>query len=93
MKAPNLHEYMAKFGGYDKITPEGWAEWDRLNREWQQWRRDQLLAERRQSKGSNTEMPDTPMTTRVRDRHGRRILGVPSCMRAHGPCPEIWAGY
>jgi hypothetical protein len=27
--APDLQELVARFGGYDRITPEAWAEYDR----------------------------------------------------------------
>jgi hypothetical protein len=40
--APNLQNLVAAFGGYDKITPEAWAEWDRACAEYQQYRRDVL---------------------------------------------------
>jgi hypothetical protein len=36
---PDLQELIASHGGYDKITPEAWAEWDRLNAEWQERQR------------------------------------------------------
>jgi hypothetical protein len=29
-QVPNLQALVAKFGGYAKITPEAWAEWDRI---------------------------------------------------------------
>ena len=35
MAVPDLQKLIASHGGYDKITPEAWAEWDRLNAEWQ----------------------------------------------------------
>jgi len=37
--APDLQELVAHFGGYDKITPEAWAAYDRATAEWQQRRR------------------------------------------------------
>jgi hypothetical protein len=37
--APDLQELIARHGGYDKIAPEAWAEWDRLNAEWQERQR------------------------------------------------------
>jgi hypothetical protein len=43
--APNLQDLVAKHGGYDKIPPEAWAEWDRINADYQQHRRDVLLEE------------------------------------------------
>jgi len=39
MAVPDLQELIASHGGYDKITPEAWDEWDRLNVEWQERRR------------------------------------------------------
>jgi hypothetical protein len=39
---PDLHEFISRFGGYAAVTAEGWAEWDRLNAEWQQARRGGL---------------------------------------------------
>jgi hypothetical protein len=32
---PDLHEFIRRFGGYAKVTPEGWAEWDLLNAQYQ----------------------------------------------------------
>jgi hypothetical protein len=31
---PRLLDLVRKFGGYDKITPEGWADWDRETAEY-----------------------------------------------------------
>jgi hypothetical protein len=28
IRPPDLGELVERFGGYHKITPEGWAEWD-----------------------------------------------------------------
>jgi hypothetical protein len=39
MAVPDLQELIADHGGYDKIPPEAWAEWDRLNAEWQERQR------------------------------------------------------
>jgi len=36
---PDLQEVVSKHGGYDKITPEAWAEYDRAMAEWQEARR------------------------------------------------------
>ena len=37
---PDLQALVAlRFGGYDKISSEAWAEWDRQNSEWQERRR------------------------------------------------------
>jgi hypothetical protein len=43
--APNLQDLVAKHGGYDRITREAWAEWDRINADYQQHRRDVLREE------------------------------------------------
>jgi hypothetical protein len=32
---PNLQDLVAKSGGYNRITPEAWAEWDQQNDECQ----------------------------------------------------------
>jgi hypothetical protein len=37
--APDLQELVARHGGYDRITPEVWAEYDRAMAEWQARRR------------------------------------------------------
>jgi hypothetical protein len=42
---PDLQALVAKFGGYNKITPEAWAEWDRRNAEYQQRRRERIRKE------------------------------------------------
>jgi hypothetical protein len=31
---PCLQELVARFGGYDRIPPEAWVEWDRQQKEW-----------------------------------------------------------
>ena len=36
---PELQALVRQCGGYDKITPEHWAAWDRANTEWQARRR------------------------------------------------------
>jgi hypothetical protein len=36
--APDLQELVARHGGYDKIPPEAWAEYDRAMAEWQERR-------------------------------------------------------
>jgi len=43
---PDLHEFISRFGSYAAVSAEGWAEWDRLNAEWRQNRRDQLRRDR-----------------------------------------------
>lgn len=42
-KHPNLQELVRQYGGYDKVTPEAWAQYDREFAEWQTWRREGLL--------------------------------------------------
>src|SRR5262249_60880807 len=37
--APDLQALVERHGGYDKITPEAWAEYDRALAEWQERRR------------------------------------------------------
>jgi hypothetical protein len=44
-KPPDLQKLVADFGGYNKITPEGWAEFDRLMTEYQQRRREVIARE------------------------------------------------
>jgi len=36
---PDLHALVEHHGGYDKITPQAWAEFDRQTAEWQAQRR------------------------------------------------------
>jgi hypothetical protein len=36
---PDLQELVRKHGGYNRITREAWAAWDRANAEWQARRR------------------------------------------------------
>jgi hypothetical protein len=44
-KPPDLQEYVVRFVGYNKITPEGWAEYDRSMAEYQQRRREVVASE------------------------------------------------
>ena len=37
--APDLQELVARHDGYNKVTPEAWAEYDRAMAEWQERRR------------------------------------------------------
>jgi len=39
-RGPNLDTLVAKHGGYDKIPPEAWREYDLAVRAWQLERRD-----------------------------------------------------
>jgi hypothetical protein len=39
---PDLQELVARHGGYNKITPEAWAEWDAANEAWQAARKARL---------------------------------------------------
>jgi hypothetical protein len=36
---PDLQELVERAGGYQHITPEEWAEYDRAMAAWQRWRR------------------------------------------------------
>jgi hypothetical protein len=36
---PDLQELVRQYGGYDRITPEAWAKWDRDNAAWHARRR------------------------------------------------------
>jgi hypothetical protein len=38
-KPPDLQELVARFGGYDKITAEGWEQHHRAYADWQERRR------------------------------------------------------
>jgi hypothetical protein len=40
---PDLQQLVTKHGGYDKITPAAWAEYDRAVAAWQQRRKDRLV--------------------------------------------------
>jgi hypothetical protein len=44
-RPPDLQELVARFGGYNKITAEGWAEYDRAMAEYQQQRREVIAGE------------------------------------------------
>jgi hypothetical protein len=44
-KVPDLQELAARYGGYNKITPAGWTQWDRANAEYQATRREILANE------------------------------------------------
>jgi hypothetical protein len=46
MKAPNLQEWTARYGGYANIP---WAEWDAAVAAWQEWRREQLKRDQAES--------------------------------------------
>lgn len=37
---PDLQEFVAHFGGYDKITPKAWAEYDKAVANWRQQRQE-----------------------------------------------------
>jgi hypothetical protein len=50
VKPPDLQELVVRHGGYDKITPEAWAEYDRQMSEWQARRREVMAAEREESR-------------------------------------------
>jgi hypothetical protein len=38
-KAPDLQELVARFGGYSKVPPEAWTEYDQAMAEWHRARR------------------------------------------------------
>jgi hypothetical protein len=48
-RPPDLQELVARFGGYNKITPEAWAEYDRQMAEYHTKRREVLARERAES--------------------------------------------
>ena len=37
--APDLQKLVRQYGGYNRITPEAWAKWDRDSAAWQARRR------------------------------------------------------
>ena len=39
---PDLQELVRRFGGYPKITPQAWADYDQGMVDWQRERRDRL---------------------------------------------------
>jgi len=62
MKAPDLQEWIARYGGYTKID---WKAWDAVEA-WQADRRDEYArlrnkeAEARQRPGHDADQPDEP---------------------------------
>jgi hypothetical protein len=42
-RPPDLQELVKRFGGFDKITPEAWAEYDAAVAKWQARRRANYL--------------------------------------------------
>jgi hypothetical protein len=46
MKAPDLQEWIARYGGYPNIP---WTKWDAAVAAWQEWRREQLKREQADS--------------------------------------------
>ena len=51
-KPPNLQELVARYGRWDLIPEDAWAEWDRANAEYQEQRRKVLIRELGQSRPS-----------------------------------------
>jgi hypothetical protein len=51
--APDLQELVERHGGYDKITPAAWAEYDRAMADWQERRRN------RSQGGPSEEIPQS----------------------------------
>jgi hypothetical protein len=47
LKAPDLQEWVARYGGYNKI---GWPAWDAANEAWRASRRERLAADAEESK-------------------------------------------
>jgi hypothetical protein len=50
VRPPDLQELVARFGGYNKITPEAWAEYDQVA-EYQARRREIIAQERDKFRG------------------------------------------
>ena len=58
-RAPDLQQLVAKQGGYDKITPEAWAEWDAQNAYFETERALWLVEKRDAQPGTSAEPPTT----------------------------------
>jgi hypothetical protein len=78
MAVPDLQELIASHGGYDKITPEAWAKWDRLNAEWQERQRlDRAALERFSNKTpSGSPQPPRQRTLNAEQRARLRLPGA-----------------
>jgi hypothetical protein len=48
-RPPHLQDLVARFGGYDKITPGAWVEYDRAMAEWHVRRRAAIARELKHS--------------------------------------------
>jgi hypothetical protein len=59
---PDLQQLVAKHGGYDKIGPEAWAEWDEQNVRFQTERRLRLEEERNKPRGGEPDSSHDPRT-------------------------------
>jgi hypothetical protein len=57
---PDLHEWIRRFGGYHRITPEGWAEYDAALATWHELHR---------SSAGATESEDDPPTGGGHEQH------------------------
>jgi hypothetical protein len=53
-RPPDLQELVARFGAYNRITPEAWVEWDRAVADYHVRRRDLLAREREESRRVKT---------------------------------------
>jgi hypothetical protein len=79
-RPPDLQELVARFGGYSKITAEGWAEYDTAMAEWQLKRREALILSERRARARTagtgslapTTMPTEPTVLRHRSAHAAR---------------------
>jgi hypothetical protein len=76
--APDLQELVRKHGGYDKITPEAWAEYDRVLAEWQEAKRSRHAGGDRTSNVPNeNNVVTTQGTAVVADPEALCICGLP----------------
>ena len=76
--APDLQELIRKHGGYDKITPEAWAEYDRVLAEWQEAKRSRHAGGDRTSNVPNeNNVVTTQGTAVVADPEALCICGLP----------------
>jgi len=61
--APDLHELIEHHGGYDKIPPEAWTEYDRALADWQERRRFHLGRSDPNRAGGLAGAPSLPSRT------------------------------
>jgi hypothetical protein len=81
---PDLQELVAKHGGYIKITPKAWSEWDKANAEWQAERRARLGRELQAARERKAGCSDAVVHYRSRH-HGLE----PRKARSEEPAPAI----